>query len=379
MAVKVLISMRDMAASAHLLEVIKVCKKDQRFDLAIIAQNPASHFLTDMSIAHECADLPPATYMSTPEAKNLLSKAAEIIKKNKPQVILTGLSTPLDGGIDEAILKQAKDKIPTFMFQDFWGEQNKFFGTGADCAFVLDSIAEQRNRHRFNLRSIISGSPRHAAYRNIDWAAERKQLRYKLEIADNEHVIGYFGQALNHLPGYWRTVSAFIQTIGQMKGNISVAVRHHPRENAAARARTVKYFKNIGVRQIPVEDGPIENSLPIYDVVCSLFSNCTFDASYQNWFSSEPLSVPVSMLFDPEIADYCRERIHFEDLPIHTHKLVIPVYEKENLQKVLQKSILYDSRKEAWQQAKNKLDDPGQACQIILDQLYKTALEHKAN
>ena len=58
------------------------------------------------------------------------------------------------------------------------------------------------------------------------------------------------------------------------------------------------------------------------------------------------------MLFDPEIAEYYRERVDFEGLPIHVHGLVIPVYRQAHLKDVLADGLRPEARRDIWLRAK---------------------------
>jgi hypothetical protein len=192
-------------------------------------------------------------------------------------------------------------------------------------------------------------------------------MRKKLQIADDRSVIGFFGQALNRLSGYRRTVRAFIRTVAELNQDLIVLVRSHPRETPDQQAELALLFKEAKVQTIFCNEGQVDTILPACDIVCSLFSNCTYDASYQNWFSSQPLSVPVSLLFDPEIATYYRERVDFEDLPIHAEGLVIPVYAQKNLATVLYDSLSIESKKKTWERAKKVLPDPQSSIKRIAE------------
>ena len=363
--IRLLVTMRARAAATHLVRVIKSDVFKSKFSLRVLAQRPASDLLLLNDIKHTVVDIPPCRSADSEDGLKLLAFVEREFIENPCDVILAGLSTPFDGGIDEAVLALAK--VPTLLLQDFWGEQNRFFGKGADVALVLDEAAERRNKLKFNLPSVIVGSARHSAYQNLDFPLMRRDMRKKLQIADDRSVIGFFGQALNRLSGYRRTVRAFIRTVAELNQDLIVLVRSHPRETPDQQAELALLFKEAKVQTIFCNEGQVDTILPACDIVCSLFSNCTYDASYQNWFSSQPLSVPVSLLFDPEIATYYRERVDFEDLPIHAEGLVIPVYAQKNLATVLYDSLSIESKKKTWERAKKVLPDPQSSIKRIAE------------
>ena len=83
-----------------------------------------------------------------------------------------GLSTPFDGGIDEAVI--ALTKTPTYLFQDFWGEINTFFGGKPDSVFVLDEYAKALNEKKYMVASHIVGSPKAFSVRSIEFLENKE-------------------------------------------------------------------------------------------------------------------------------------------------------------------------------------------------------------
>jgi hypothetical protein len=143
-------------------------------------------------------------------------------------------------------------------------------------------------------------------------------------------------------------------------------LRSHPRENAEQRAATRAMFAAMAMKIVTLDDCPVEDALIACDVACSLFSNCTFDAAYLNRFSAAPLAVPLSMLFDPEIAAYCRTQVNFEEFPYHRTGLVLPVYRGEELPSVLRHALEPATRAEVWRRC-GSLPNPAEAPRRILD------------
>ena len=66
----------------------------------------------------------------------------------------------------------------------------------------------------------------------------------------------------------------------------------------------------------------MEDLIPACDVVCSMFSNCNFDACYINWFSSEGGCVPLSLLYNKEVLDYYSAIVDVETFPVFQLDLV---------------------------------------------------------
>jgi len=364
--IRLLVSARDVAAALHLTQVVRAALRDERFHVHVVAQEPAlGHFAAAGLDAHPvkaCA----AKSLDSAEAVELLGIAKRLLDETRPDVLLAGLSTPFDAGIDEALLAEAQ--VPTLLFQDFWGEQNLILGHGADRVLSIDTEAARRNMIRFGTESIVVGSPRHAAYADIDLTGVRKRLREQAGTGERP-VLGFFGQALHRLEGYGRTVRGFIDAVAAVRPQPFVFVRPHPRETAEQRGRTAAMFGGLPFPTRVEDSGPVETMLVACDVVCSLFSTCTYDTAYLNRFSAHPVAVPVSMLFDEEIATYMRQHVNFETFPYHTAGIVRAVYEEAKLAPVLQAATEELTRRQVWKAANDFLPDPKDAPRRVLDRV----------
>jgi hypothetical protein len=259
-------------------------------------------------------------------------------------------------------------RVPTVLYQDFWGEQNLILGRGADQILAIDQQAAERNLDRFGRPSIVVGSARHAAYAGFDVVARRDRVRAGLGVAPADRVVGFFGQALHSLPGYHRTVTRFIDSVRSID-HVRLILRPHPREDAGQRRQTEEMFASAGLRAEVAGDGPVEDALVACDVVVSLFSICTFDTAYLNRFAAAPVAVPMSLLFDEEIAAYCRQHGNYFDFAHHTLGLVTPVYASADLPAQLQRAVTAEARSDAWERAHRYLPDPASAPQRVLDHI----------
>lgn len=303
-------------------------------------------------------------------AGELRRQARQLLDEVQPHVILSGLSTPFDASLDEAILAEAE--VPTALYQDFWGEQNLILGRGADYILALDKQAAERNTARFGAPGTVVGSARHSAYAAIDVAATRERVRTRLGVAPGEPVVGFFGQALHGMPGYARTVLHFIDCVRRVTA-VRLLLRPHPRENADERRRTEEMFLGAGLQALHLADGPVEDALAACDVVVSLFSICTFDAAYLNRFAPAPIAVPMSLLFDAEIAAYCRQHGNYFDFAHHTLGLVKPVYDADELPAAIAAALQPATLHAVWQRAHQHLPDPARAPQAVLDHMNEVA------
>lgn len=356
---------RDVAAALHLVEVAKACGGDPRFELHVAAQDPAAAHFTRARIAVRKLQLPAAKLADSPQAAALRRAAGEFLAEIRPDVVLTGLSTPFDAGLDEAVLAEAR--VPTALFQDFWGEQNLLLGRGADHVLAIDAEAAARNLKRYGIQSRIVGSARHSAYAGIDIRGARARVRSAGQVGGEALVVGFFGQAMHALAGYRRTIEGFVDAVRGQASPVRVLLRPHPREDARQRAETESIFRQSGIAVLLADTGPVEDALAACDVVVSLFSTCTYDTAYLNRFSAEPVAVPMSLLFDREIADYCRQHGNYIEFPHHTLGLVRPVYEATQLRPMLEDALRPESCRDVWERAHRHLPDPAGAPQRVLD------------
>lgn len=368
MTIRLLITARDVAAALHLIQIAKRCQSDPRFELIVAAQQPAArHFIEG---GFDVRLVPPMMTQSADgsQAEQLRATARQLLDDVAPDAILVGLSTPFDAGLDEAMLAVAD--VPTILFQDFWGEQNLIFEKPAQLILAVDDEAARLNLARFGIDSKIVGSARHAAYIHMDIAEIRLRVRTRLGIGPQDMVIGFFGQALHKLPGYARTLDRFIESLKNLPRPFKLIVRPHPREDDIQRGTTEALFISSGI--VPTFDfeGSVESALVACDVVCSLFSTCTYDAAYLNRFSREPIAVPISMLFDQEIETYCRQHVNFSSFPYHMNGVVIPVFQSSALTETLAHSMESQRRQEIWANAQYHLPNPAEAPQKALDEIY---------
>lgn len=368
MTIRLLMTARDVAAALHLVQIAKRCQSDPRFELIIAAQQPAARHFVEAGLA--VREVPPmmARTSDGEQADMLRATARQLLLDVAPDAVLVGLSTPFDAGLDEAVLAVAD--VPTILFQDFWGEQNLILGRAANLLLAVDLEAAKLNQARFGISSQIVGSARHAAYVQMDIGGIRQRVRSRLQVQSDDMVIGFFGQALHHLPGYARTLECFIDALQSVQKPFKLIVRPHPREDETQRRKTEAMFLASGIAASFDVEGSVESSLVACDVVCSLFSTCTYDAAYLNRFSSEPIAVPISMLFDSEIEAYCRQHVNFSSFPYHVNEVVLPVFQINALTETIEQSMQPQRRADIWSNAQRHLPDPARAPQNVLNEIY---------
>ena len=369
--IRLLITARDVAAALHLAQIAKAAAADLRFEIVVVAQDPAAMQFERAGVPVRTVHWPTVKSAHDPQSTVLRESARTLLNEIAPAVVLSGLSTPFDASLDEAVLAEAR--VPTALYQDFWGEQNLVLGRGADHILAIDQQAAERNQARYGRASVVVGSSRHAAYAALDIDACRRNARRAIGAGDDERIVGFFGQALHRLPGYQRTIERFIEAMRRHGKGARLLLRPHPREDSAQRQHTAAMFASAGLDVMHGPDGPVEDAIAATDVVVSLFSICTFDAAYLNRFSASPLAVPMSLLFDEEIAAYCRQHGNYFNFAHHTQGLVRPVYDAAALPAELSAALDDTTKREVWENAHRYLPDPADSPGRVLDFLHAVA------
>jgi hypothetical protein len=364
-----LVSARDPAAALHLGAICLQAQTDPRFYVRIVAQHPACAMMRGLGL--EVTEVPAirAHEKRDAAAMELIKWADRILALVRPDIMLCGLSSPSDGGIDEALL--ARSTVPTFMMQDFWGEQNLFFDTGADVLFSLDEDALALNVKRWGAHSVVTGSPRHACYGTLDSFAQRRQVRHELGVVNEHQLVGFFGQPLQRFAGYRRTLEVFANACRKLATPADVAYRAHPRETRQEIEETQQWFAAAGLRVKVMKECTTEAALAACDVACTVFSNCAYDAAYLNRFSPGPLVVPILMLFDQELLNFYSEIIEISSLPYFSKQLALPVWGETEMLHSLEAALSDDTKAHIWANA-GQLPDPSMAIKTVLEALAGT-------
>jgi hypothetical protein len=369
--VTLLVSARDPAAAFQLAAFCEAARDDPRFRLAVVAQQPALAILRARGIEVRALPFVYARDADGAEGHALLALADEVLAETRPDVLLCGLSSPGEGGIDEALL--ARRSAPAFVMQDFWGEQNGFFGRGPDAVFVLDEIAAALSRARHGTPALVTGSPRHGQYGHLDLAATRRAVRGRFGIDPVAPVVGLFGQHLHDRPGYRRTLAAWVEAGLGMPGETRFLYRPHPRELPGERAETLSWLAEAGLAVATLDEATTEEALVACDAACTVFSNCAYDAAYLNYFSPAPLVTPMMLLFDAEMASLYASLAHHDELPYLSQGLVVAVRERAALGAALAEAIGGEGKGRTWRAARQSLPDPSLAASRMADALHAAA------
>ncbi len=362
----ILITARDPAAALHLIEVARAAKARPGIALTIATQEPATTYFRAAGMDSRAVALPAAKRADSAQGRALLDAARALVAETGPDATLSGLSTPFDGGIDEAVT--AVFEGPRFVMQDFWGEANLTFGRPADLYFTLDEEGARMSAERHGVAAMAVGSPRHSAYAAMDVKATRAAERTRLGIDARTTVAGFFGQALHSLDGYRRTLELWTEAVLSQHRPTVALYRPHPRESADEARWTFETMQASGVEAMLSDARDVEHALLACDVVCSAFSNCTYDAAYLNHFSAEPLITPAALLFDEEIVGYFRRMMRLREFPYLKAGLAKAVHDPDALAAALEQAAGPEDKALYWNRA-STLASPAETPARILDEI----------
>src|SRR4029078_2957122 len=87
-------------------------------------------------------------------------------------------------------------------------------------------------RRRTSARTVPTGMPKFAAYRDIDFAKLRAHTRAKLNVGLPVTVIALFTQPLWETPGYFEAMQAAVDTAKCLDGELCLIIRAHPSDRS---------------------------------------------------------------------------------------------------------------------------------------------------
>lgn len=369
---RILVSSRDVGAAINIIEIVKLAKSNPDCDFFLYIQPPAAQYFCNHNLEYELVPNLIARQQDSKEANLILNYAGEILEKIKPDIILCGLSTPGDAGIDEALITVAKNKIPTVVMQDFWGEVNDFFGVCADYYFCLDQEAKILTEQRYDSKGLVIGSPRHSWYKSLELIHLRKELRKKADLSTEDMVIGLFGQSLHHIPGYKETLLEFLSLVPQACPEATIVYRQHPRESNEQALNTIRLLENAKISFRLIKDEKVEHTLILCDVVCSILSNCLYDASYLNYFSSSPFISPIALCYKDGLLNHLNNYNMLKASP-YKAKNIAHVFDSQKPDRHDLQYLFSDSGKKEFWMASKKLENPEYAASKAGEILLKIA------
>lgn len=299
--------------------------------------------------------------------KEMVSKASEVIEKFQPDAIMVGMSE-MGSGLDEALLL-ASQNIRTYSFQDFWGDTHKVKNLKRHTYFVLDQESlELTKKLDKKSRVLISGSPKHFQYKNLNFDAINKKFKSQTNISQNQKVSIFIGQPLWHLNGYAETICEMACLFFQSYPGGIFFYRAHSRESA----KNLKFLNgfNYNGKKVSILNPliKIEEALLGANYLFSIFSNAAQDYIYLRHFGNMN-NMFTYCFYKDDIREYYRKSTNLNYLPLAKSGLVNSI---ENINS--SKNVF----RECFDHYKNiKIEIPGQdPSKFIIDTMIA---DHKVN
>src|SRR3989344_5938370 len=235
--------------------------------------------------------------------------------------------------------------IKIICFQDFWANHRwpmnwqmmKYW----DKVLAPDKLSEKfLLEDGYEKKIEVTGNPNFDRFVKLNKAKERRWLRKKFNLAENDFVILYVGRGS---PQSWEyeeiTFDFFAKTIRLAQEEIEdktilVAVRPHPRDYNPVRYG--KFFK--GLRLLDTGSFPSSyDLLPIFDLVAGMQSTNHIEACY--------LRIPAVCIVLPKAGRLVMEKISLADFPPNLIGASVGIYSPhEESEKETFKKIISDSK-----------------------------------
>ncbi len=364
MTKRVLLTARSVCAAWGILEIWRYASQEVNLCISVAAQEPAIAILKNHNVPVLEVDLLPSVDLNDSQSEKILAYTKTLLARISPNVALVGLSTPGEGGIDEAVLALAE--CPTFMLQDFWGDSNLFFGKHPDCYLVADQEAALVTKNRHNKQAIIIGSPRHAKYAQMDFELLRKRTLKQLGLGVEAIVLGLFCQPL-FFQGYFDTIQAWAQAVHSIKHD-KIIYRPHPASSSTQVEKVQKILSENNLNFVTLTGGAVEPVIAACTSLSTVMSNSNVDAVYINHFATNPMATPIYLLFHDDVVEAMSEYHDVDSIPTVLQDLALLIRDKSDILSVIRESITQSVRDKLWLNARH-IPDPVEAVFKVKDLL----------
>ena len=334
----ILFSARDVAA-AHKTNILFNYFYKKNFFIKIVAMEPAFGILKSIIKKNKQKCLKKVKIL---KKKQLIQKSFNILKRIKPNFIITGLSGP-GAGIDESLVYCGKKiRIPTFSYQDFYGDLNRSLKTDPDYFLVTDKNAAKYINDNTKSKSIVLGH----LFNKIDY----KKIISKYKKKDYQKSILICGQPLSRLNAYYSTFKYLSNFLNSNESKYKLYFRLHPKEDETSIKRIKQIFsKNkIVILRSPNPLSDLMNKT----IIITCYSSLTMDFAKINSTAKKPLGVCVCMMFEKKIKEYYKKYTKLNFLPYAKMKIASEIKYKKDFNIVMKKVIQKNEMFSQWKYSK---------------------------
>ena len=363
--IRLLVSARDPGAALSAREIVRLAMGHPRFDVRLVASEPAYSILKDERLCVQRADAVTVASLHEAHSSRLFEKMRALVRDFDPHAVLVGLSSP-GAGLDEMLLALADGRL-TYAVQDFWGDINFTLGVLALTYFVIDAEAARLTRLRADVRTVRSGFVKYASYAELDALRLREESRAALGLNGDTQLIGFFGQPLWRIPGYAETLSAFGESKRQINDRSVLIYRPHPKESYTDHTEAARVLRRAAGDAFVETALPTRSLLAACDIVVSCFSSCGYDGLMLNRFSPVPLASVVYLMFEPGLRDWFQTHTGLSEMPPARDGLALSVTSIASLDETLLSAGCAVMREKLWSRVKERITDPRSSSGKILE------------
>lgn len=363
---KILLTARDAGAARQNLAFVENCIREGR-DLNCLAmvEGPAAQIFAGSTIRAQIFDL------STEGAEAACREDIfGLIEAFDPHFAMLGLSYS-GRGIDELVLDICLTQgIKNGVIQDYWGYLGQFSGhLLPDFFFVFDSEAERLTRlnAKKSVNCIISGSPKHEAY--------RYQLKRWCEVdplkCEAQKSLVFIGQP-SEVGGVVENFSVFVNALADIDAPLKLFFKPHPSDADHLHL----YREHMLAQGHPFEiiSGPVdvESVMFFADVVVTCFSTSGFDYNYLQFYSERTLGELVYLITGEDILASIEEVVGEPQIPCAKAGMGDICRTKEEFQTLIRRYIAGESSNyhEAVRSCLGEIGDPTAGIYHFIKALY---------
>lgn len=372
---KLLMSCRDMGGIGHLLVMANEIRKKMNWEVELVASQPAYDCLLKngeapikfaLSDGRDCL-------RDGDNPKVLIDEVGQLLNKIRPDIILTSNSS-FGFGLDEACIYNAE--VPTYNYQDFWGDINVSLGKTADQYFVLDEFAAQLSSNRWGVKSKVVGYPKIERYRQYDFEKLKAHSLEKLAIDGAEKIILFLLQTPD-IPGHNQSIFMTIEALAKIFPRPMILLRGHPKfkTHYPAFIDEVKgRMQRENLRYKDVTDWlNIEDLMMVSNLTINVMSICSLDHAHLSATSPFPLGSMLFIHTDSDLREYFKKACGVEYFPTIDSGLGKIAWNKSEILNLILEGV-QDLSGKKYHETARKLYGASFPCNKIIEELESVLL-----